>query len=310
MFFMNIPTIFLTSLQLPLRIQIAGRKHTGALTPTINPGDTMEQLPLFRMNIAAFKSKVVTALVILLGSSVCLSENVLIYTKNGTGYVHDNIAASVACLKKICQTNGWAFEVSDDASIFTAEKIKVFDVLVFSNTNNETFDTEEQRKVFQDYIRNGGGFVGIHSACGSERQWPWFWANLGGKFVRHPPLQPFDIKVIDNANPSTQHLPDIWKWEDECYYMNELNPAIHILIAVDLRTIEDSKKDSYPGRIFGDYFPLAWCQEFDGGRQWYTALGHKIEHYSDKNFIQHLAGGIRWAMQKNAQSLRAQRGAD
>lgn len=225
-------------------------------------------------------------------------KNVLIYTKNGKGYVHDNIAASVECLKKICAANQWTCEVTDDAGLFTAEKIKMFDVLVFSNTNNETFDTDEQRQVFQDYIRNGGGFVGIHSACGSEREWPWFWANLGGKFVRHPPLQPFTVKVVDALHPSTSHLPSTWQWEDECYYMNELNPGIQVLLAVDMRTINDPEKDTYPGRIYGDYFPLAWCQRFDGGRQWYTALGHQKKHYEDENFIHHLTGGIAWAMDR------------
>ncbi len=235
---------------------------------------------------------------VLLTSGLSRGEHVLIYTKNGKGYVHDNIAASVACLKKICDSRQWTYEATDDASVFTEERIGTFDLLVFSNTNNETFDTDEQRQVFQRYIQNGGAFVGIHSACGSERTWPWFWANLGGKFVRHPPLQPFDIRVIDNRHASTSHLPAVWKWEDECYYMNELNPAMRILVAVDLRTIKDDQKDNYPGRVFGDFFPLAWCQEFDGGRQWYTALGHKIEHYSDSHFIRHLAGGMEWAMEK------------
>ena len=225
-------------------------------------------------------------------------KRVLIYTKNGEGYVHENIPASVKCLKSICADNQWACEVTDDAAVFTPGKINAFDAVVFSNTNNETFGTDEQKEVFQAYIQNGGGFVGIHSACGSERTWPWFWANLGGKFVRHPPLQPFDIKIIDHQHPSTSHLGDIWKWEDECYFMNELNPDIHVLIAADLRTIDDPEMEKYPGRIFGDYFPLAWCQEYDGGRQWYTALGHKDEHYQDENFIRHLTGGIQWAMRK------------
>lgn len=225
--------------------------------------------------------------------------NVLIYTKNGKGYVHDNIAASVECLKKICIANGWGYEVTDDTSVFTTDKIKTFDVLVFSNTNNETFDTDEQKQVFQDYIRSGGGFVGIHSVCGSERDWPWFWANLGGKFVRHPELQPFEIRIVDAEHPSTHHLPEIWQWEDECYYMNELNPAIHVLLAVDLRTIDDPEKEHYPGRIFGDTFPLCWCHQFEGGRQWYTALGHQIKHYEDENFIRHLTGGIVWAMNQH-----------
>ena len=233
----------------------------------------------------------------------CLSmagKHILIYTKNGKGYVHKNIPASVKCLEKICKDNDWTFESTDDASVFTKEKISTFDVLVFSNTNNEAFDTEEQKKVFQNYIRSGGGFVGIHSVCGSERKWPWFWANLGGKFVRHAPGgQDFDIKVIDKKHPSTRFLGSVWKWKnDEFYYLNHLNPDIHVLIAGDLNTVKDAGKDKYPGEVFGRYFPLAWCHEFDGGRQWYTALGHSDEHYADDNFVKHLEGGIRWAMTK------------
>ena len=230
------------------------------------------------------------------------SKKVLIYTKNGQGYVHANIPASIECLKKICEANGWQYEATDDPAVFTAEHIATFDVLVFSNTNNETFDTDAQRDVFKDYIHNGGGFVGIHSACGSERDWPWFWANLGGKFRWHPHQQDFDIKVFDPTNPSTDFLGDVWKWKmDECYFIDHLNPDIHILLAVDLKTMEfnDREKprmETYPNTTFGDYFPLAWCHQFEGGRQWYTALGHRDEHYQDEAFIRHLTGGINWAM--------------
>jgi len=245
------------------------------------------------------KCVVFFCLLLVFTGTVSVGEKVLIYTKNGKGFVHKNIPSSVACLEKICQQQGWDYEVSDDPSIFTRQKISTFDVLVFSNTNNETFDTDEQRQVFKDYIQGGGGFVGIHSACGSERKWPWFWACLGGKFEWHPPLQPFEIHVIDPEHLSTAHLPDVWTWEDESYFLNELNPDIHVLLAVDLRTIKDMGKDNKPKpRIFGDYFPLAWCHQFDGGRQWYTALGHKNEHYEDENFIKHLTGGIQWAMAK------------
>lgn len=231
--------------------------------------------------------------------------HVLIYTKNSEGFVHDNIAAGVDCLKKICQANGWTYETTavGDSSIFDdAEKIASFDVLVFANTNNDAFENDAQRKVFQAYIRGGGAFVGIHSACGSERNWSWFWANLGGKFLYHPQLQKFEIKVLDSNHPSTTHLPDLWQWEDEFYFVNELNPGITVLLAGDLRTltVDRGRLSQYPGRTFGDYFPLAWHQTFEGGRQWYTALGHKIEHYADENFIKHLEGGLRWAMNKAA----------
>lgn len=225
-------------------------------------------------------------------------KRILIYTHNGKGYVHENIPASVEALKKLCAENGYETEATDDPSIFTPENLKKFSCIIFSSTNNEAFETEAQKQAFVDYTHNGGGFLGIHSASGSERQWPWFWAMLGGKFVRHPELQKFTIKVIDKTHPATKFLEDSWAWEDECYYTNQLNPDIHVLLAVDLTTIKDEKKIEYPGSTFGDYFPLAWCHEFEGGRQFYTSLGHKAEYYKDETFLKHLLGGIKWTMKE------------
>ena len=225
-------------------------------------------------------------------------KKVLAFTKNGEGYVHDNLETSVAALKKLGSENGFSVDASDDSAVMTEENLKQYDALIFSNTNNETFDTEAQKLAFQKYIQKGGGFVGIHIASGSERQWAWYSKMIGGRFKRHPPLQKFDIHVLDDSHPSTAFLPKIWKWEDECYYMDQLNPDIHVLLAADLNTVEDEKKAEYPGNTFGDYFPLSWYHEFDGGRQWYTALGHKSEYYSDPDFLNHLLGGISWVLEK------------
>ena len=224
-------------------------------------------------------------------------KKILLYTKNGEGYVHDNIPASIEAIKKLGKENGFEVVASEDPALFTDENLRQYDALVFSNTNNEVFDTKAQEEAFQRYIQNGGGFVGIHSASGSERDWPWFWKMLGGKFLRHPPRQDFDVHVLDRDHPSTSFLPELWKIkDDECYYLNHLNPDIHVLLAADMTTVEDEKKEEYPGVVFGDTFPLAWCHEFDGGRQWYTALGHRSEHYSDPQFMQHILGGIAWVV--------------
>lgn len=225
-----------------------------------------------------------------------MGKSILIYTRNGEGYVHDNIAASVTALKEICKELGIQTTSSDDPAIFENKKLNRFDAIIFSNSNNEAFLTDEQRTNFQNYIRSGKGFMGIHSANASERDWEWYRQMLGGKFVRHPALQDFDIFVIDKYHPSTSHLPEIWKWEDECYYSNYLNPSLHIILTADLSTVEDSKKEVYPGKVFGDQFPLAWCHEFEGSRVFYTALGHKIEYYKDENFRKHLKGGIIWIL--------------
>lgn len=226
-------------------------------------------------------------------------KNVLIYTKNGEGFVHDNISKSVVALKKICDDLGINYVVSDDPSVYNTDFDKEFDAVIFSNTNNEAFDSDEQRKIFQKFIQNGGGFVGIHSACGSERDWPWFSAMIGAKFVRHPAFQLFDIKVLTKEHPSTSFLPDIWSWADECYFMNQINPDINVLLAADLTTIDDPEMEQYPGDTFGDLFPLAWYHEYDGGREFFTALGHDKKHYKDENLIQHIRGGIIWVLKMN-----------
>ncbi len=224
---------------------------------------------------------------------------VLVYTRNQVGnglYVHDNIPASVAAIKKLGAENNFMVDVSDDPTVFNDAKLKKYKVIIFDNTNNEIFENEEQKAALQEYIRSGGGFVGIHSASGSMRQWPWFWSVLGGKFSRHAKMQTFTVKVKDPNHISTAHLPPAFEWTDEFYYVDHMPSGLHVLLAGDLTKLDDPGKETYPGKAFGDEFPLAWRHQFDGGREWYTALGHKPEHYSDPRLVRHILGGILWAM--------------
>lgn len=223
-------------------------------------------------------------------------KQILIYTKNGEGYVHENIAESVKALQEICKKEGIKTDVSDDPAVFTAENLKKYDALFFSNTNNEGFDTEAQKKAFQDFCRSGKGFAALHSANATERDWPWYWQLVGGKFVRHAPYQEFDVLVVDPNHPSTSPLPKRWTIEDECYYSFQLNPDINVLLVADMTTIEDKGKAEYPGDTFFESFPLCWSHEFEGGRQWYSALGHNPAFYKDETFRAHLRGGILWIL--------------
>jgi len=241
---------------------------------------------------------------LLLAAAACgaADRKVLVYTRNyvssGTGFVHDNIAASVAAIKQMGAANGFAVDVSDDPAVFTTPNLKQYGAIIFSNSNNEAFANNAQREAFQAYIRAGGGLVGIHSATGSERQWPYFQAVMGGRFLRHPKLQKFTVRVTDPDHPSTKSLPPSFEWEDECYYHDNINPDIHVLLATDPAALDDPNKAGYPGDRFGGSMPLAWCHTYDGGREFYTALGHKIGHYSDPLLYKHILGGILWAMEK------------
>ena len=223
-------------------------------------------------------------------------KRLLIYTKNGKGYVHKNIATSVETLEKICKSLGVETVVSEDPSLFTRPEINRFDAVVFANTNNEAFDTEQQREAFKKYCQSGKGFGGIHSAIGSERHWPWFWKLIGGSFLRHPPFQTFTVKVNRSNHPSTQHLGSTFDLDDECYFIKNSNPSFKILLEADLSTVSENDKGKKVYRP--ERAPLSWYNTFDGGKQWYTALGHSKDLYALPWFQKHLQGGIEYLLEE------------
>jgi hypothetical protein len=137
--------------------------------------------------------------------------------------------------------------------------------------------------------------VGIHSVTGTERNWDWFKRLAGGTFVRHAKFQKFKQLIVDSTHPSTNFLPRNWENEDECYYIKTINPDLHVLLAHDLNSVTDEDKPV----IYGNTFPSAWCHQFDGGRQWYTSLGHDDKMYSDELFLKHIMGGIEWTVNGN-----------
>src|SRR5690606_37283526 len=97
--------------------------------------------------------------------------NVLVYTRNGEGYVHDNIPNAVAAIQNLAREKGFKVYVTDDPSVFTEENLRQYTFIMFPSTNNDVFDTNAQRVAFRRYIQAGGGFVGLHSVVGTERNW-------------------------------------------------------------------------------------------------------------------------------------------
>lgn len=228
-------------------------------------------------------------------------KRVLVYTRNytpdGKGYVHDNIKASVEAIQELGRENGFAVDVSDDPKVFKEKNLSQYKALIFSNSNNEAFENDQQRAAFKRYIQGGGGFVGIHSASGSERKWEYYWSVVGAKFRRHPKQQPFTVRVADPKHPATRDLPATFTWgPDECYYHDHFSKNIKPLLVVDPGKLDDPKKNEYPGKLFGDAMPVAWYHTFDGGREFYTGLGHNISDYKNPLLTKHILGGILWAM--------------
>jgi type 1 glutamine amidotransferase len=232
------------------------------------------------------------------GKDKLKNKQVLLFTKNGKGYVHENIPASIAAIQKLGNDYKFKVDTTTNSALFTEDNLKKYDVLIFSNTNNDVFDTEQEKVAFMRYIQAGGGFMGIHSASGTERNWTWFKLMLGATFLRHPPFQPFTVHVLDPKHPAVKNLPVKWDTKDEFYLFREFNPAIKVLIFSDLSVIKESNQKTVTPDVFGNRYPSVWCQEFDGGRTWYSALGHDRNDYSNPVYLAHIIEGLKWVTDK------------
>ena len=205
------------------------------------------------------------------------------------GFRHGNIEAGIAAIEQLGSTHGFAVDHTEDASAFTPGNLGSYDVVVWLSTTGDVLNTEQQA-AFEQYIQAGGGYAGIHAASDTEYSWQWYGDLVGAYFSGHPANQDATVVVEDPAHPSTAHLPAQWQRHDEWYSFRE-NPRgdVHVLASLD-----ESSYD--PGsHAMGEDHPIAWCQDYDGGRAWYTAGGHTAEAFAEPAFLEHVLGGLRTA---------------
>jgi cytochrome c len=208
---------------------------------------------------------------------------VLVFSKT-TGFRHDSIPQGIAAIEALGTEHAFAVDSTEDATWFSDAVLARYKVVVFLSTTGDVLDTGE-KAAFERYIRSGGGFVGIHSASDTEYGWPWYGRLVGAWFASHPQIQRATVHIANPDHPSTKGLPTRWERTDEWYNFRS-NPrgAVQVLATLDEAT--------YSGGAMGADHPIVWCQEMDGGRSWYTAMGHTKESYAEPLFRLHLLGGI------------------
>ncbi|MFJ2172104.1 ThuA domain-containing protein [Streptomyces sp. NPDC087851] len=217
---------------------------------------------------------------------------VLVFSKV-TNVEHDSIPAGIKAVERLGSENGFDVEATSDAAAFTTENLARFQAIVFNNTNStpESGDLLDaaQRAALQAFVRGGGGWVGLHSASASERDWSWYEGLVGAIFDKHPAVQTGRVKVLDRTHPSTRGLPQLWERTEE-WYNWRTNPTgkVHTLAQIKVN-------DGIDGLDEGVDHPWSWCQNYDGGRSWFTAGGHDAASFEEDAFLTHLLGGIQWA---------------
>lgn len=238
------------------------------------------------MKLKSFSSCLLLVAVLLLSCQVKAQKyKVLIFSKTA-GFHHASITVGVPAIEKLGAENNFAVDSTTDSTRFTTANLKQYAAVVFLNTTGDVLNMQQQ-KAFENYIQKGGGFVGVHSATDTEYEWAWYGKLVGAYFVAHPQQQVATLNVVNRSSISTRHLPETWSRKDEWYNFKNINPDLKILIKLD--------ESTYKGGTNGSFHPMAWYHKFDGGRAFYTGLGHVDASYSDPLFLKHLLGGIEYA---------------
>ena len=213
--------------------------------------------------------------------------DVLVFSKTA-GFRHTSIDEGIAAIQALGAAND--FTVDSHRRRGRLQRGQSGQLTKPSSSSSTTGDVlnAAQQTAFEQYIQGGGGWVGVHSAADTEYGWAWYGELLGAYFQSHPAIQQATIVVADQVHPSTAHLPERWVRTDE-WYNFQTNPRgdVHVLATLNEAT--------YSGGADGFDHPIAWYHDFDGGRAWYTGLGHTEATYAEPLFLEHLLGGIRYA---------------
>ena len=214
---------------------------------------------------------------------------ILVFSKTD-GFRHTSIEAGKAAFQKMADEKGFSAEFSEDAAMFTTSNLKRFRAVVFLNTTGNILN-EDQQGEFERYIQSGGGYLGIHGATDCEYEWPWYGKLAGAFFLDHPNpdnIQKGKFHVTEKNHWATEGMPDEFEHTDEFYSFKSIDPTINVLVKID--------EKSYQGGRNGDDHPMIWYHDFDGGRSFYTAMGHTEETYSEPLFLNHVWAGLHYVM--------------
>ncbi len=221
---------------------------------------------------------------------------VMVYTSPDQWH-NPTIPTAITEFREMALRHDFALTWTQQASGFTDDNLRQFDVIVFLHSTVEEL-SDEQLESFKTFIRNGGGFVGIHGASVSDGQVEWYRKLIGHVFTDHPEVQTAVMEVTDKNHPSTMHLPDRWVWTDEWYSFGDpLVEDLNYLLTVDETTYDPDRTwgDDTRFTAMGNFHPIAWYHEYDGGRSFFTSLGHMSSLFKDPWFLKHIYGGIYWA---------------
>ena len=256
----------------------------------------------------------------LLLASPSAPKKILFFTKS-SGFEHSVISwkkgqpsHAESVLLDLGKKQGWEFTFSKDGSKFSRDYLAQFDAVFFYTTGNllepgtdgNPGMTAEGKEALFDFVKEGKGFIGTHSASDTfhtnneSKKGPDRFRNfgdkadpyvkfLGAEFIKHGAQQVAMNRVIDPKFPGFETVGKEYGFQEEWYSLKDFRPDIHVLSVIDAPAMKGTEYQRPP-------FPSTWARKEGDGRVFYTAMGHREDVWTNPTFQSILIGGVRWAL--------------
>jgi hypothetical protein len=222
---------------------------------------------------------------------VCAQTRRMLFVSHSAGFRHDSIPMAREALQRIGARNGIDVAATEDLALLRREALGQFDAVFFFTSGELALDAG-QKAALLDFVREGKGLAGAHSATDTLYSWPEYGELIGGYFDGHPWTHEARVEVEDAAHPVTRSLPAGFRLLEE-FYQHRLfsRERVRVLMTLDTRSVD--LRAAGVNRIDED-FALAWCRAYGSGRVFYTALGHFDETWRHPLVGTMLEGALRW----------------
>lgn len=219
-------------------------------------------------------------------------KRVLVITQ-AAGFRHSSIPVAAETVQVLGNHTGkWevvgeAGTPEEVAQAVTADRLKGIHLVFFANTTGNLNFTPEGKKAFYDWMEAGGAYAGVHSAGDTFHGDGAYLTLVGGEFQTHGPQRKVTIYNQSERHPACAHIGASFEIFDEIYeFKNWERSRVHVLLTMKKHPQRDETGD----------FPVAWTKRYGKGRMFYTSLGHREDVYENPLYLEHLKGGIVWAL--------------
>ena len=216
------------------------------------------------------------------------------------GFYHGSIPVGVKCIEIMGQKTG-AYETvtSQDMEMFSNEKLKDFDLVLFMNTTRLKFKDAAKRDALLNFVKSGKGIAGMHAASDNFYDCPEAAGMIGGQFAGHPwsARDTVAIKLDEPDHPLNKAFGGKgFKIKDEIYkFKNKYFSRDKVRVALSLDMSDPATNKKVKGDTKFDN-PVAWIRTFGKGRVFYCSLGHNASVYMRPDIMQHYLDGIQFAI--------------